>query len=114
MSRPDPGRGLEGKRAPAATAGVRFEIAPRKIGTREGAWGMSMNTGQSISAPREAIEHLERAQARWSKIDILLRRLATRLTYAADGRTPALDAMLGELRQLLRLGGSRLTELRFV
>ncbi len=61
-----------------------------------------MNTGQSTPAPREAVEQLERSQARWSLIDVLLRRLATRLTYAADGRTAELDGTLGELRRQLR------------
>jgi diguanylate cyclase len=61
-----------------------------------------MSNGQSIPAPRDALEQLERAQERWSLIDILLRRLATRLTYAADGRTDELDATLGELRRQLR------------
>ncbi len=63
---------------------------------------MSMSRRQSVAAPPEAVGQLERAQARWSLIDVLLRRLATRLTYAADGRTAELDATLGDLRQKLR------------
>ncbi len=61
-----------------------------------------MNTGTSISASPETIDGLERAQARWSLVDALLRRLATRLTYAADGRTTELDATLDEVRRRLR------------
>ncbi|MGP1666761.1 MAG: diguanylate cyclase, partial [Rhodanobacter sp.] len=35
-------------------------------------------------------------------LEVLLRRLAMRLTYAADGRTPSLDNALNEVRQHLR------------
>ena len=61
-----------------------------------------MNAGQSIPAPRDVVEELERSQARWALLDVLLRRLATRLTYAADGRSAELDETLGELRRQLR------------
>ncbi|HZX71912.1 MAG TPA: GGDEF domain-containing protein [Rhodanobacter sp.] len=61
-----------------------------------------MNTQQSVTTRPEALEQLERAQASWSHIDTLLRRLATRLTYAADGRTTELDETLDDLRRQLR------------
>ncbi|MEO8809383.1 MAG: GGDEF domain-containing protein [Rhodanobacter sp.] len=61
-----------------------------------------MKSGQTVIAPPETAEQLERARERWSLIDALLRRLATRLTYAADGRTPELDQTLGDLRRQLR------------
>ncbi|MEO6801322.1 MAG: GGDEF domain-containing protein [Rhodanobacter sp.] len=63
---------------------------------------MSMNTEQSETTRPGAIEHVERTQASWSLIDTLLRRLATRLTYAADGRTTELDETLDVLRRQLR------------
>lgn len=61
-----------------------------------------MDTQQAVRSPQEAVEQFERAEAHWSLIDVLLRRLSTRLTYAADGRTPALDATLTDLRGQLR------------
>ncbi|WEN16135.1 GGDEF domain-containing protein [Rhodanobacter sp. AS-Z3] len=61
-----------------------------------------MNTPQSTPAPQQVIEQLEHAREQWLRVDILLRRLSTRLTYAADGRTGTLDATLGTLRQRLR------------
>ncbi len=72
-----------------------------------------MNNGESIPEPRDVVEQLEQSQARWSLIDVLLRRLATRLTYAADGRSAELDETLGELRGQLRepLGESVLESL---
>ena len=63
---------------------------------------MSMSRRQSVAAPPEAVGELERAQASWTLIDVLLRRLAIRLTYAADGRTAELDVTLGDLRRKLR------------
>jgi diguanylate cyclase len=57
---------------------------------------------QAVPASEQAIGQLELAQAHWSHIDILLRRLASRLTYAADGRTAALDTALTEFRRRLR------------
>jgi diguanylate cyclase len=50
----------------------------------------------------EAVERLERSEARWLRLDALLRRLVTRLTYAADGRVAALDASLGNIRRQVR------------
>lgn len=61
-----------------------------------------MDTDQAVRSEQEIIEQLERAEARWSRVDALLRRLATRLTYAADGRAPRLNGALGDLRQQLR------------
>lgn len=61
-----------------------------------------MDTQQAVRSSQDAVQQLERAQAHWSLIDVLLRRLSTRLTYAADGRTPRLDTALIELRQQLR------------
>lgn len=61
-----------------------------------------MNTRQSIPASESILGQLELAQAQWSHIDILLRRLASRLTYAADGRTATLDTALSEFRRQLR------------
>ncbi|MEO8779666.1 MAG: GGDEF domain-containing protein [Rhodanobacter sp.] len=61
-----------------------------------------MSRRLSADAPPEASGQLERAQAGWVLIDSLLRRLATRLTYAADGRTAALDVTLRDLRGKLR------------
>lgn len=48
------------------------------------------------------IEQLELAREQWSRIDASLRRLSTRLTYAAEGRSARLDDSLGELRRQLR------------
>ena len=50
----------------------------------------------------EAVERLERSEARWLRLDALLRRLVTRLTYAADGRVAALDATLCNIRRHVR------------
>lgn len=61
-----------------------------------------MNTQGSILASPQTVEQLERACEGWLRIDNLLRRLCSRLTYAADGRTGILDATLVELRQRLR------------
>ncbi|HWU74933.1 MAG TPA: diguanylate cyclase [Rhodanobacter sp.] len=61
-----------------------------------------MNTRQSVPASEETIGQLGLAQAHWSHIDMLLRRLASRLAYAAEGRTGTLDAALVELRRQLR------------
>jgi diguanylate cyclase len=61
-----------------------------------------MNTWQPAIASADATEQLQRAQARWLLVDILLRRLATRLTYVAEGRTAELDATLDDLRRQLR------------
>ena len=63
---------------------------------------MAMSRRQSLAAPPESVAQLERARASWSLIDVLLRRLATRLTYAGDGRTAELDEALGDLRRKLR------------
>lgn len=61
-----------------------------------------MEAPQTISSPQEALDQLERSQARWSNLDALLRRLVTRLTYAADGRLPTLDATLATIRMQVR------------
>ena len=61
-----------------------------------------MNAQQPERPEQEILAQLERSEARWSRIDMLLRRLAARLTYAAEGRTPQLDATLGEIRRQVR------------
>lgn len=61
-----------------------------------------MNTQGPLLASPQTVEQLERACEGWLRVDSLLRRLCSRLTYAADGRTGALDSTLGELRQRLR------------
>jgi len=49
-----------------------------------------------------ALEELEEKEKAWGETEALLRRLATRLTLAADHRDPALDRLLADLRQALR------------
>ena len=49
-----------------------------------------------------ALEELEEKEKAWSETEALLRRLATRLTLAADHRDPDLDRLLDTLRQALR------------
>ena len=61
-----------------------------------------MNAQQPERPEQEILAQLERSEARWSRIDMLLRRLAARLTYAAEGRTPQLDATLGDIRRQVR------------
>ncbi len=61
-----------------------------------------MNAQQPERPEQELLAQLERTEARWSRIDMLLRRLAARLTYAAEGRTPQLDSTLGEIRRQVR------------
>ena len=50
----------------------------------------------------DVLAQLERSRAQWSRLDALLRRLVTRLTYAADGRRPMLDATLATIRRQVR------------
>lgn len=54
------------------------------------------------TAASDALAQLERSRANWSRLDALLRRLVTRLTYAADGRGPALDVALATIRRQVR------------
>lgn len=61
-----------------------------------------MDTQGSIVASSQTVEQLERACEGWRRVDNLLRRLCSRLTYAAEGRAGILDATLSELRQRLR------------
>lgn len=61
-----------------------------------------MESSSSTRTQQQAIEQLERSEARWLRLDSLLRRLVTRLTYAADGRADALDASLGNIRRQVR------------
>ncbi len=61
-----------------------------------------MESSSSTRTQQQAIEQLERSEARWLRLDALLRRLVTRLTYAADGRAVALDASLGNIRRQVR------------
>ncbi len=50
----------------------------------------------------DALAELEEKEKAWGETEALLRRLATRLTLAADHRDPALDRLLDELRRALR------------
>jgi diguanylate cyclase len=50
----------------------------------------------------DVIDPWEPNAVQWPRVDVMLRILATRLTHAAEGRSPPLDAALGELRQRLR------------
>ncbi|MEO8986097.1 MAG: GGDEF domain-containing protein, partial [Rhodanobacter sp.] len=61
-----------------------------------------MATDPATIARQDVVDELQRSQTRWSRVDTLLRRLATRLTYAADGRNPRLDGALRALRHDLR------------
>lgn len=61
-----------------------------------------MDPIQTPFASQEAILRLERSEIHWARVDELLRRLATRLTYAAEGRTTTLDASLHEIRRQVR------------
>ena len=61
-----------------------------------------MNKRQAPCTPQEVIDELEHAQARWSGIDTLLRRLITRLTYAAEGHDSPLDQTLGKIRTTMK------------
>jgi diguanylate cyclase len=61
-----------------------------------------MDTQGSIAASSRTVEQLERACEGWLRVDNLLRRLCSRLIYAAEGRAGMLDATLRELRQRLR------------
>ncbi|BFI97214.1 MAG: hypothetical protein RSP_27240 [Rhodanobacter sp.] len=61
-----------------------------------------MDAERNESTPPDAIEQLEREQARWRDMDALLRRLLSRLTYAAEGRNAGLDGVLGSIRLATR------------
>jgi diguanylate cyclase len=61
-----------------------------------------MDIKEALRSRQEAVERFKRAEAHWSLIDVLLRRLSTCLSNAADGRTAVLDNVLAELRQRLR------------
>lgn len=61
-----------------------------------------MDASQTTRTHQEAVELLARSEARWSRLDALLRRLVTRLTYAADGRLPVLDKTLSTIRLQVR------------
>lgn len=52
---------------------------------------------------QDVVDPLESAgAARWPRVDVMLRILATRLSHAAAGRTTILDGVLADLRQRLR------------
>lgn len=51
---------------------------------------------------QDVVDPLESGAARWPRVDVMLRILATRLTHAAGGRTTILDSALTDLRQRLR------------
>lgn len=61
-----------------------------------------MDTLRTEPAATDAAEMLEREQARWRDLDALLRRLLSRLTYAAEGRNAGLDGVLGNIRLATR------------
>ncbi len=61
-----------------------------------------MKSHHTADPTQDAIEQLERAEQCWLRIDTLLRRLVTRLTYAAEGRLPQLDTTLGSIRTQVR------------
>ena len=61
-----------------------------------------MEATPAAIAASDALAQLERSRASWSRLDALLRRLVTRLTYAADGRGPALDVALATIRRQVR------------
>ena len=50
----------------------------------------------------DVIDPSKAEAARWPRVDVMLRILATRLTHAAEGRASTLDETLGDLRQRLR------------
>jgi diguanylate cyclase len=61
-----------------------------------------MEASPPRSATHDVLERLERSETRWSRLDVLLRRLVTHLTYAADGRTTGLDRTLATIRRGVR------------
>ena len=61
-----------------------------------------MEADRTESVHPDAIELLEREQARWRDLEALLRRLLSRLTYAAEGRNAGLDGVLGSIRLATR------------
>lgn len=61
-----------------------------------------MDSKQTAPSAQESVAQLERTEAGWSRIDMLLRRLATRLSYAAEGRAPQLDRTLWDIRLRVR------------
>lgn len=61
-----------------------------------------MDTSSQIRLLEEALEALRADEARWQRLDSQLRRMASRLTYAADGRSRRLDASLEKIRRQLR------------
>lgn len=61
-----------------------------------------MDTDPATLSMQEVDTPSEPAQAEWARIEGLLRRLATRLTYAAEGRGSVLDGTLHHLRNHLR------------
>lgn len=54
------------------------------------------------SSDPNVIKQIEEQEAQWRHVDALLRRLLSRLTYAAEGRTAQLDATLDDLRAAAR------------
>lgn len=54
------------------------------------------------SSQSDVIKQIEEQEAQWRHVDALLRRLLSRLTYAAEGRTAQLDTALGDLRTAAR------------
>lgn len=61
-----------------------------------------MDARPTTRSHQEAVDLLEQSEARWSRLDALLRRLVTRLTYAADGRAQELDQTLADIRRQVR------------
>jgi diguanylate cyclase len=61
-----------------------------------------MDVSRTARSPQETIDQLRQDETRWLRVDVLLRRLTSRLTYAADGRTEQLDTVLDAIRRRVR------------
>lgn len=61
-----------------------------------------MNAHRASDSREGTLDEHESALAQWSRIDTLLRRLVTRLTYAAEGHAAPLDLMLDRIRSEMR------------
>lgn len=61
-----------------------------------------MDANSQKRSLEEALTALKTDEARWQRLDSQLRRMASRLTYAGDGRSRRLDASLEKIRRQLR------------
>ncbi len=61
-----------------------------------------MNAHRASGSQAGTLDEDENALAQWSRIDTLLRRLVTRLTYAAEGHAAPLDLTLDKIRSEMR------------